>query len=95
MYTYLYQSDWLFVESISFNIDGEVINFKSYDNIRDILSAGYIQEYNKYKISKEFINELAKADKVRIRFLGKDKYMETEYKSEYKLLLEEFLKKTK
>lgn len=91
MYTYLYKSDWLFVDSISFNIDGEMFDFKSIDNNREIVSSSYIQEINYYKTDIKFLNKLSTGSDIKVRINGENYFMDPKFKSEYKSLVLEYL----
>lgn len=91
MYTYLYKSDWLFVETVSFNIDGEIYDFDSIHDNREVITGSYIQETNYYSVDRAFLEKLASGNDIKIRISGKDYYIDPEFKPEYTTLIQEFI----
>ena len=80
LYSFIYRTDWLFVESLMIKIDGELFEFDSEQNIRDVASGGYISERNWYTPSTEFIDALKNSEEVSYRLIGKDSYIDFDLK---------------
>ncbi len=78
LYSYLYQSQWLFVEKLMVKIDGVLFEFESTDESRKITSQAYISERNWYNPSDEFIEALKNAKEIKYRLYGKDYYKDYE-----------------
>ena len=95
MSSYLYQDDWLFVKKLKIKLDDKLYEFDSVDNSSKVLDDGYIQELNYYAVDRNFIEKMANAGTVSIRLVGKDYYMEMNYESRHKSLLQDFLTQTK
>lgn len=76
MHSYIYKKNWLFVKSIAIKIDGQKYEFKSIKDIRETLNGGYIEEYNTYRCSIDFIEKISKASKIDIRLYGSDYYLD-------------------
>lgn len=93
MHSYIYATEWLFVEKIRIKLDGELFEFQSEKEIRDVKDYGNIEELNFYDVDRDFIEKLAQANTVLIRFSGADKYMDVEYKPEHSQLVKQFLAK--
>lgn len=91
MYTYLYKADWLFVETVSFNIDGQIFDFNSFNDNREVINGNYIQEINYYTVDIAFLEKLSSANDIKIRISGKDYYIDPEFKPEYKIDIQNFI----
>ncbi|MEZ9910648.1 hypothetical protein AB4371_19655 [Vibrio sp. 10N.261.51.A3] len=76
--------DWIFVDRLSFNIDGEVYQFDSTHDQREVLGAGKVRvwERNLFITSPEFMTKLANASDVTTRVSGSNYYVEDNIKNE-------------
>lgn len=75
-----YNSDtWLFIQTLSFVVDGKIYTFKSEPSpTREIGSLGdvYIQETNQFILSDAFVLNLLKAQAVTLRLEGEHYYQD-------------------
>lgn len=99
MYSYLYKSNWLFVDQIEFDLDGKKISFsaiKDFDKTkRDVQWYGpgsgvYVSELNWYEIDESFVKELKNAKEISYRLIGDDIYMEMKLKKKHKEAIQKF-----
>ena len=91
MYTYIYKSGWLFVEAVSFNIDGEIYEFNSIKENREVISSSYVQEYNSYDVDLVFLEKLSNGIDIKIRISGTEYYIDPEYDMDNNNLIKEYI----
>jgi hypothetical protein len=96
MSSYVYQKNWVFVESIKIKLNDKMYEFLSVSNTRNVKNEGYVEERNIYKTDRKFIEELSSVSDVSIRLKGKDVYVNLKYDNQkHKKLVKKFLQKTK
>jgi len=88
--THLYAASWFFLETIKFNIDGTIFEYKSSDNSRDVLNGGYVEELNYFAIDSDLLNALNIGNNITIRLYGKNSYMDIKLGENEKNLFKEY-----
>ncbi|MEI7868053.1 MAG: hypothetical protein WCI11_09170 [Candidatus Methylumidiphilus sp.] len=91
MKSYIYAAEWFFTKEIKFNIDGKFFDFISVGDRQKVMPYGYIQELSVFQINRSFLAELKNAASIKIRFYGKDSYMDATITPEDMQLLKSFL----
>lgn len=76
--------DWIFVNKLSFNIDGRIYHFDSKHNQREVLTTGKVRvwESNFFTVSPEFMTKLANSTSAIVRVSGKNYYVEDNIKND-------------
>lgn len=92
LYSYVYKSGWIFVESLLVKLDGKLFEFKSQNNIRIVEPQAYVSERNWYTPTKEFIEAFKNAKEISYRITGKDSFMDFDIKEKKLSIIPEFFK---
>jgi len=90
LYSFIYKDDWIFVESIMIKIDGEMFEFDSQRDRREVESGGYVSEKNWYDPTPEFIKALKNAKEISYRLVGSDYYTDFDIKPKKLNAIEEY-----
>jgi hypothetical protein len=90
LYSYVYKSGWVFIESIMVKIDGKLFEFKSLKNLREVEPQAYISEKNWYIPTNDFIEAFKGAKEISYRLIGKDYYIDYDLKAKKLAIIPEF-----